>query len=42
MTEAKIIYDYIVKDLDNIEEIHKVKDMSNKALEVIINRLVEE
>ena len=42
MTEAKITHDYVVKDLDDMEEMCKVEAISNKVLEAIINRLVEE
>ena len=42
ITEAKVVCDYIVKELDNIEEMHKVEAISNKALEAIVNRLVKE
>ena len=41
MKEVSIIYNYILKDLDNTEEIHKVEVMMNKALEIEINKLVE-
>jgi len=42
MVEAKITYNYIVKELDDIKQIYEVEAILNKALEATINRLVED
>ena len=42
MKEANTIHNYILKELDNAEEMHKVEVMTNKALEIAINKLVED
>ena len=40
--EVNIIHNYMLKELDDTEEMHKVEVMTNKTLEIVINKLVED
>jgi len=42
ITEAKIICNCILKELEDIKEMHEVEVITNKVLEIIINMLVED
>ena len=40
MKEGKISCNYIIKELEDLEELYKVEVMANKALELAISELV--
>ena len=42
MKELKIICDYVLKELDNIEELHNVTVIMNKVLKSAIHKLVDD
>ena len=42
MNETKILYDYICKYLDSIEECYDIKKMTTQVLESMIEQLVED
>ena len=41
MKEGKISY-YIVKEIEDIEEIHEVKVMTNNALKLVISKFIDD
>ena len=42
MKEVKIIHNHVLKELDDIKELYDIEIMMNKALELVINKLVND
>ena len=42
INEVRITYDYTLKELKDIEKLYDAKVIMNKALESVINKLIED